>query len=402
MSTESYSYIIVGGGLAGASAADGIRERDHDNKILIIGNEKHLPYNRPPLTKSLWFNRQKLEQIFVHDEQYYSLNHVDLLSGARAVSIDAGLQTVSLTDGRQYAYQKLLLATGGLPLRLRIPGGDLDGICYYRFLDDYSKCRAEAKSGTSAVVIGGGFIGSEIAAALSSNDVSVTMIFPDEYLLKRVFPGSLARAIQQDYINRGVVIRSGDKPAAFTRRGEKFITRTESGIEIESDMVIVGIGIAPSIELAERAGLATSNGISVNSRLATSNPNIFAAGDNACFPAPALYKTVRFEHWDNAKNQGAHAGKNMAGGTEPYTYLPYFFSDLFEFGYEAVGDVDARLDIFADWREENKTGVIYYLKDGKVRGVLLCNVWEQVDAARSLIENDEKVSADDLKGAIYE
>lgn len=398
MAEQKYTYIIVGGGLAGASGVEGIRERDKKGSILLFGSEKHLPYDRPPLTKKLWFGKKKVEDIFLHDRKFYDQNGVAVQIGTSVASLDAKKKTVTDDKGKTYGFEKLLLATGGVPRILPVPGGALNGICYYRYLDDYLRIRKESTEGKSAIVVGGGFIGSEIAAALNVNNVDVTMIFPDAYLVSRVFPDYLGRAIQASYISRGVRILSGEKPASFMTKGNRFVTRTESGKELESDMVIVGIGIAPSLDLPRSAGLQTANGVIVDEYLQASLPGIFAAGDIAFFPYQALGKQTRVEHWDNALTQGKWAGRNMAGAKEPFTYMPYFFSDLFEFGYEAVGDVDSRLETLADWQKENDTGVIYYLKDGKVRGVMMCNVWEKVEAARELIRNG--VTKENLRGAI--
>jgi NADPH-dependent 2,4-dienoyl-CoA reductase/sulfur reductase-like enzyme len=260
--------------------------------------------------------------------------------------------------------------------------------------------RQEASEGKSAVVIGGGFIGSEIAAALTINKVNVTMIFPDSYLVNKVFPEYLGRALLNQYRTRGIKVLVNEMPSAFAKLGSKFITQTQSGVKIESDMVIAGVGIAPSLDLPRKAGLQTANGIIVDEYLQASLPDIYAAGDIAFFPYRALGKQTRVEHWDNALNQGKWAGRNMAGAREPFTYMPYFFSDLFEFGYEAVGEVDARLETFADWQKENDTGVIYYLRDGQVRGAMMCNVWDKVEAARELIRKAEPVSKDSLRGLI--
>ncbi len=400
MQEQIYPYVIVGGGLAGASAVDGIRELDKKAPILLIGSEKHLPYDRPPLTKKLWFGKKKVEEIFLHDQNYYDRNGVTVRTGTGVTSLNAGKKTVTVDAGITYGFEKLLLATGGIPRTLPIPGGDIDGICYYRTLDDYLRMRREAAEGKSALVIGGGFIGSEIAAALTINKVNVTMIFPDSYIVNRVFPEYLGKALQRNFKERGITVLNNEKPASFTKKGNRFLTRTESGREIESDAVIVGVGIAPSLELARNAGLQTANGVIVNEFLQTSHPDVYAAGDNAFFPYQALGKQMRVEHWDNALNQGKWAGRNMAGAKEPFTYMPYFFSDLFEFGYEAVGDVDARLDTFADWQKENDTGVLYYLRDGKIRGAMMCNVWEKVEAARELIRKGERVTPETMRGLI--
>ena len=395
-----YDYVIAGGGLAGVSALLGIRELDAAGKILLVGEENHLPYDRPPLSKKLWFGKKKVEDIFLHDRAFYDRHAVTLALGAKAARLDPGSKTITTTDGETYGYGKLLLATGCQSRRLDITGGDLDGICYFRNLGDYLRTRDVAAEGKSAVVIGGGFIGSELAAALNINKLHVTMIFPGALLCDRVLPDYLGRAVQQHFQEKGVRILAGDKPVSFSREGAKFITRTGKGETIESDIVIVGVGVIPETELAKSGGLEVGNGIVVNEYLETSRPDIYAAGDNTFFPYRVLGQSMRIEHWDNALNQGKWAGRNMAGAHQPFTYQPYFFSDLFEFGYEATGEVDSRLETFADWQKENDTGVIYYLRDGVVRGVMMCNVWDKVEAARELIRKGEKVSPDKLRGLI--
>jgi len=400
MADQRYTYVIVGGGLAGASAVEGIRERDTNGSILLLGAERHLPYDRPPLSKKLWFGKKKVEEIFLHDQKFYDQNGVTVALGIMVTAVDPKQKSVTTDEGKRYPYQKLLLATGGVPRTLSIPGGDLEGISYYRYLDDYLRLRKESSGGKSAVVIGGGFIGSEIAAALALNKVDVTMIFPDQYLVSRVFPESLGRALLHRFAAGGIKVLEEEQPKSISKKGDRFITRTESGKEIESDILIAGIGIALSLDLPRRAGLQTANGIIVDEFLQASLPDIYAAGDIAFFPYQALGKQTRIEHWDNALSQGKWAGRNMAGAHESYTHMPYFFSDLFEFGYEAVGEVDASLETFADWQKENDTGVIYYLKDGKVRGAMMCNVWDKVEEARKLIRKGEKVSKEGLRGLI--
>jgi 3-phenylpropionate/trans-cinnamate dioxygenase ferredoxin reductase subunit len=400
MGDQSYEYIIVGGGLAGASAVEGIRERDKEGAILLIGAEKHLPYDRPPLTKKLWFGKKKVEDIFLHDQKFYDQNGVTLAQGVAVTALDPKQRKIATSMGREFRFQRLLLATGGVPRTLPIPGGDLDGICYFRTLDDYLKLRGESTEGKKAVVIGGGFIGSEIAAALAMNKIEVTMIFPESYLVNRVFPEYLGRALLDQFLSRGIKVLANEKPSAFTKQGGRFTTHTGSGKKVESDMVIVGIGIAPSLDLPRRAGLQTANGVIVDEYLQASLSGIYAAGDIAFFPYRALGKQTRVEHWDNALNQGKQAGLNMAGAHKSYDYMPYFFSDLFEFGYEAVGEVDAQLETFADWQKENDTGVIYYLKDGKVRGMMMCNVWDKVPVARELILKAASMTPASLRNAI--
>jgi NADPH-dependent 2,4-dienoyl-CoA reductase/sulfur reductase-like enzyme len=400
MSQSLFKYIIVGGGLAGASAVEGIREIDRDGSILLIGRESRLPYHRPPLSKKLWTGAKKVEDIFVHDHAFYDGNKVELALGTEVKAIDSVSKAINTIHGKVFRYEKLLLATGGEARRMDIPGGDLDGVVHFRNLDDYLRSSKVALEGRSAVVVGGGFIGSEMAAALNMKKMEVAMIFQGPYLCRKVFPESLGRAIQQNYGNRGIRVLAGDFPTSIERSGERLIVSTRNGESVKADLVIVGVGLRVSMELARDAGLGTGDGIVVNEYLQTSNPDIFAAGDIANFPYKALGKRMRVEHWDNALNQGKQAGRNMAGANEKYDYMPYFFSDLFDFGYEAVGDVDASLETFADWKEENRTGVVYYLDDGKVMGVMMCNVWDKVEAARELIRKDDAVSVDNLRGAI--
>jgi NADPH-dependent 2,4-dienoyl-CoA reductase/sulfur reductase-like enzyme len=399
MSPQAYSYIIIGAGLAGASAVEGIREVDRKGSIRLIGAERDRPYDRPPLSKQLWSGAKSVEEIFLHDEEFFEKHQVDLRLGVKVRRIDAERHAVDDSQGNTYRYGRLLLATGGIPRRLSIPGGDLDGISYYRTLSDYRQLRAAAVEGKSALVIGGGFIGSEMAAALRMNKLAVTMVFPSRWLVSHVFPESLGRALTEHYRAKGVEVLADDLPLSVERDGSGYLARTRGGREVRADLVVVGIGVTPDVALAEGAGLSTANGVLVNEFLNTSNPDIYAAGDIAFFP-DAVLGPRRVEHWDNAVSQGRHAGRNMAGAREPYTYMSFFFSDLFEFGYEAVGDVDSRHETFADWQEENKTGVIYYLGDGRLRGAMMCNTWDKVDAARALIQKADRVTAVDLRGAI--
>jgi 3-phenylpropionate/trans-cinnamate dioxygenase ferredoxin reductase component len=400
MPVKSYSYVIVGAGLAGASAVEGVRQVDRRGSILLLGGEEDLPYDRPPLSKQLWTGGKTVAEIVLHDEAFYKANAVDLRLGTQVTQIDAGAHTILDGRGNAFQYGRLLLATGGAPRRLNIPGGDLEGISYYRTLHDYRELRGAAVAGKSVLVVGGGFIGSEMAASLRTNELAVTMIFPSSWLVSRVFPESLGRYLTEQYRAKGVEVLAGDVPLSIRRDGSVYVTRTRSGRELRTDLLVAGIGITPNISLAQSAGLSTGNGVVVNEFLQSSAPDIYAAGDIAQFPE-AGFGPRRLEHWDNAVSQGRHAGRNMAGAREPFTYLPFFFSDLFEFGYEAVGDVDSRLEAIADWQEENKTGVIYYLNDGRVRGAMMCNLFGKVDAARELIQQPGHSTAADLRGAIH-
>jgi NADPH-dependent 2,4-dienoyl-CoA reductase/sulfur reductase-like enzyme len=392
-----FKYVIVGGGVAGASAVDGIREVDKNGTILIICSEPQLPYNRPPLSKGLWLGKTSLADIFVHDAAFYESMKVTVENGDPAESIDARKKTVICSSRTSYSYDSLLVATGGTP---RTFSGGQAGIEYYRYLDDFVSLHKELTPGKTAAVIGGGFIGSEMAVVLSANGIGVTMVFPDPYPCAAVFPPSLGTAVMARFAAAGIRLLPSDKAVSFNVGGNQPVITTAQGETIVSDCIIAGIGILPSTEIAENAGLRCDNGIVVDEQLCTSDHSIFAAGDVARFPCTALGSLIRVEHWDNAVMQGRLAGRNMAGAHDPYTHLPYFFSDLFKFGYEAVGDVNASYEVFEDWITKSEKGVIYYLKDQRCVGVLLLNVWEKCDAAREIIRAGKRQPATDLRGCI--
>ncbi len=398
---EQYDYLIVGSGLAGVSAIKGIREEDEKGSILLVGKEEELPYNRPPLSKDLLLEGKTVEDIRIEDEDFYRKNQVDVKLGTEVVDLDGEEKVVKDQDGNKYYFGKLLLATGGYPKTLDIPGGDLDGVKYYRYLDDYREINRKLGDAENAVVIGGGFIGSEMAAALTLNDLDVSMVFPERYLLERVFPVELAAIVQEDYRSRGVEIFNEETPDEIRKNRVGYEVETSEGEVINGDLVVVGIGISPAVELAEAAGLEIFDGIGVDRYLQTTNSSVYAAGDVAHFPYVALGDCMRIEHWDHAIKQGKQAGRNMAGASETYDDISYFFSDLFDLGFEAVGEIDSRLDTFIDWKEEGETGAVYYLSEGgSVRGVLLLGLWGKKDRARQLIESEEAFARGELEGEI--
>ena len=392
-----YKYVIVGGGRAGASAVEGIRSLDPSGSIALFGKENHLPYDRPPLSKGLWLGKAKLSELPVHDADFYAANNVHLFLGCEVTEIDRQKHQVVGAQGPHCTYEKLLLSTGGEPRRLSFGDGS---VRYFRTVDDFQSLHQETERHDEFLFIGGGFIGGELAAALCINGKKVTMIFPEEFILHRVLPRDLAQYVTNYYREKGVTIVNDIPTDVRTADGRPLIV-TKGGKQIATDVVTAAIGLNLHTEMAKRAGINVENGITVNAMLQSSDPDIYAAGDIAYFPAPALGKSIRIEHWNNAQSQGKHAGANMAGAKAPFTYLPYFYSDLFDLGFEAVGDLDSRLTTYADWKAEFREGVVYYLNDGRVRGVLLWNVWEKVDAARSLI-GSKKVyrKPEDLRGRL--
>ena len=396
-SMPHFKHLIVGAGMTGDAAVKGIREVDPSGSIGLVGDEPARPYDRPPLSKALW-KGAPLESIWRTTEA----RGVELLLGRRIVSLDATARRATDDRGVDYTFDKLLLATGGAPRRLPFGG---DHIVYFRTVADYRRLRSLAERGRQFAVIGGGFIGAEIAAGLAINAKEVTVAFPEEALGSRVFPRELGLSLNRYYEEKGVRILAKHGVVGVTPRGEGLAVEVRpidggAAHEVLVDGVVAGIGIQPNVELARAAGLEVDDGILVDELLRTSHLDIFAAGDVASFLSPALGMRVRVEHEDNANSMGRAAGRAMAGAAEPYHHLPFFYSDLFELGYEAVGQVDARLEVVADWRTPNREGVVYYLQDGRVRGVLLWNVWEQVDAARRLISEPGPFRAVNLKGRL--
>jgi NADPH-dependent 2,4-dienoyl-CoA reductase/sulfur reductase-like enzyme len=301
-----------------------------------------------------------------------------------------------VTDNLQedYGFDKLLLATGGSPRQLPFGGED---IIYFRSLADYRRLREQAERGSRFAVIGAGFIGSELAAALAMNGKEVSLLFPGAGICDRIFPADLSEFLNHFYEQKGVKLYPRDPAIGLERRDGHLVLKTRSNQELVVDGVVAGLGINPNLELARMIGARTQNGIVVDEYLRTTKPNVYAAGDVAEFHNPALGKFIRVEHEDNANTMGRLAGRNMAGAGEPYHHLPFFYSDLFELGYEAVGELDARLNVQADWKERFREGVLYYEEEGRVRGVLLWNVWGQVDAARQLIADKRQFQPNELK-----
>jgi 3-phenylpropionate/trans-cinnamate dioxygenase ferredoxin reductase component len=386
---RDYKYLIIGGGMTADAAVSGIREVDSNGSIGLISSDSDPPYDRPPLTKSLWKGKP-LDTIWRHTPE----RKVDLHLRRTAKAIDVQHKTVADDKNEVYSFDKLLLATGGSPRRLPFGG---DEIIYYRTLDDYRRLRDWTANRKRFAVIGGGFIGSEIAAALAMNQKEVVMLFPGGGICSRMFPSGLSQFLNDFYRQKGVEVWSGESAAGLERKGPQFVLKTKSGREAAVDGVIAGLGIQPNLDLARMAGLQTGDGIVVDELLRTSRPDIYAAGDAAYFYNPALDRRLRVEHEDNANTMGRIAGRNMAGSNEPYHHLPFFYSDLFELGYEAVGAVDSSLSVLADWKELHREGVVYYQKDDRVQGVLLWNVWGQVDAARELIAEKRPFRAEELK-----
>ncbi|AAU91125.1 pyridine nucleotide-disulphide oxidoreductase family protein [Methylococcus capsulatus str. Bath] len=376
------------------AAIRGIREIDAQGSIGLIGSEPHLPYKRPLLSKGLWLGKS-FDQIWYGTETC----GISAFLGRTVTRLDLAEKSVTDDEGTIYRFEKLLLATGGRPRRFPFGGDD---ILYFRTVDDYFRLRTLTETRRKFAIIGGGFIGSEIAAALASIGKDVVMIFPEACIGARVFPGNLCRFLDGYYRDQGVELLSGRTVTGLVREGDGLrLALGETGEEVlVVDGVVAGIGIEPETRLAEAAGLPVEGGIVVNDFLQAGHPDVYAAGDAASFFSPVLGRRMHVEHEDNARTMGRLAGRNMAGEASPYRHLPYFYSDLFDLGYEAVGELDSRLETVEDWSEPYHKGVVYYLDQGRVRGVLLWNVWDRVEAARALIGEPGPWGAGDLAGRL--
>jgi 3-phenylpropionate/trans-cinnamate dioxygenase ferredoxin reductase subunit len=378
-------YLIVGGGMTGDAAAKGIREQDADGSITLVGAETDAPYARPPLTKGLWLGADEAK-IWRNTADV----GVDLRLGRRIVTLDLDAHRATDDRGEDYEWERLLIATGGRPRTL----AGAEGVLYYRTLAGYRTLRAETDEGSHVIVVGGGFIGSELAASLTAAGRRVTMIVPESGLAARVLPEPLSRFVAGYYREKGVEVLT-DETVAAANSGS---VTTGSGRTIEGDAVVAGLGIEPSTELAAAAGLRLDDGIVVDEYgRVPGHSDVFAAGDVASFPAAALGRRLRVEHEDHAKTHGKTVGANMAGAEIRYDHLPFFYSDMFDLGYEAVGELDPRLATVEAWEEPNRKGVVAYVDDeSRPRGFLFWNVWDRVESGRELIRAAEPVDAESL------
>ena len=392
---KPYKYIIIGGGMTGLAAVKGIRENDAQGTIALFSKERFPPYNRPPLTKGLWENKEVASILNPLDE--YA---VDLFLETTIEKLLPESNQVSASNGEVFQYQKLLLATGGTPRHFK---DDPQGVIYYRTLDDFRQLKKLTDHQERFCIIGGGFIGSELAAALTKNHKKVTLIFPESGISGSLFPQDLATFLVQYYQDKGVEVLTESRVDSIQAHNEKFTVKYHHVGESTSndstfDGVIAGIGIEPNTSLAEACGIDVDNGIIVNEFLQTNHPDVFAAGDVANFPHIPLGKRMRVEHADNAQAMGMAAGQNMSGEPNKYDHFPFFYSDLFDLGYEAVGEIDPSFDVFEDWIEPFKKGTVFYLQDSRIRGLIFWNLWDRVEQGQAVITSGKTFKETELSG----
>ena len=369
---QPYKYVIIGGGLAGQRAGDGIRQVDAEGTVALVTAEHHMPYERPPLSKGYLTGQKGLDRVYLKEDDYYDQNNIEVITGVRATKVDPAARSVTLDDGRVLKYERLLLATGGRAWRLPIPGNDLPGVFTLRTIEDSDGIRQAAESGKQALVLGGSFIGSEVASSLAQLGLGVTMVFPEGRLLELIVPEELSALLHAKYGANSIRILSGTKPERL--EGDERVRQAvlDSGETLAVDLVVMGVGIRLNRGLARDAGLELGerDAVIVDETLRTSDTNIYAAGDIAAWPDPTFGKRLRVEHWDVARRQGLRAGRNMAGEEKPYTSLPYFFSDLFDFSFEVWGDLTTWDRTVTRGTLESGSFALYYFDQGKMVGVL--------------------------------
>ncbi|MGV8978496.1 MAG: NAD(P)/FAD-dependent oxidoreductase [Cellulomonas sp.] len=407
--TTERTFLIVGAGLAGTTAAEALRTGGFDGRIVLLGDEKTHPYDRPPLSKDYLQDKSERDKIFLHPDAWYSEQGIELLLETRVTAIDRDAHEVSTAGGERIGYDKLLLATGSSPRRLSLPGADLAGVLYLRRLEDCEAMKAAFEAADRVAIVGAGWIGLETAAAARAAGCAVTVVDVAELPLVKVLGTQLGEIYAALHRRHGVELRLGAKIAEITGKdGAATGLRLADGRLVEADAVVVAVGITPNTQLAEAAGLAIDNGVLVDEHLVTSDPDVFAAGDVANAHYPWLGTHLRLEHWSAALNQGPVAAANMLGQSAAYDEVPYFFSDQYDMGMEYSGYVAPGHDDEVVFRGEVETGeyVAFWLGDGRVLAGMNVNIWDVTGSIAALVRSgavvdrarllDPAVDLDDL------
>ena len=383
--SENPGIVVIGGGLAAAKAVETLREEGFEGSITLIGDESERPYERPPLSKDYLQGKSTSDDLFVHDEGWYGEHQVETRFGDAAVSIDRELRTVTLSSGDTCHYEHLLIATGSRPNTLRIPGAELAGVFSLRRIGDSDQIRAAFTEAKKLVVIGAGWIGLETAAAARAAGLEVTVLEYAPLPLQRVLGDELAQYFAELHRRNGVDLRASVSVTELVGTDGRVSSVRVGDESLPADMVIVGVGISPNAEIASAAGLAVDNGVTVDERLRTSDPTIFAAGDVANARNTALGANIRVEHWDNAIRQGQLAAKSMLGEAVSYDWQPYFYTDQFDLGMEYVGYASAGDDVVIRGDKASGEFIAFWLADGVLKAGMNVNVWDVNDEIRALI-----------------
>ncbi len=394
---DSDVIAVIGGGLAGAKAVAAARESGFDGRIVLLASERHAPYERPGLSKAYLRGEIDSTELEVHDADFYAQHDVDLRTGTTAVEIDRPQREIVTDRGERVGYARLLIATGAEPRRLDIPGADLAGIHYLRTIDDADRLREALTHATGVAVVGGGWIGSEVGASARQLGCPVTIIDPGPAPLHGVLGADVAAVFRDLHTSNGVTLAMGQQVVRFRGGTHVEAVETSNGRTIAADVVVVGVGVTPRVAPASSAGLTVGDGITVDERLRTSDPHIFAAGDVAAARHPFYGSALRVEHWANALNQGIVAGRNLAGHHDVYDRLPYFFSDQYDVGIEYLGHAREWDRVVFRGDVEERKFIAFWVKARRVVAAMSCNVWDVVEPLRRLITSRRVVDQERLR-----
>ena len=389
--------VIVGGGLAGGKAVESLRDEGYDGRLTLVAQEPERPYERPPLSKDYLRGEAGLDKVYVHDAGWYEEHDVALRTGTEVTAIDVAGTAVELGGGERLAWDRLLLATGGEPRRLDIPGAGLDGVLYLRTLADSRRLREAIDAGGRLVVVGAGWIGAEAAASARQLGMEVTLLERLTVPLENVLGATVGGIYADIHREHGVELLTGVEIEAIEGEGRVERVRLAGGRTIDCAAVLVGVGVAPRTGLAEAAGLDVDNGVLVDATLATSAPGVYAAGDIANLLHPFYGRRVRVEHWANALNQGPAAARNMLGRDEPYDRIPYFFSDQYDVGMEYSGLASGADEVVLRGDPAERELIVFWLDDGRVVAGMNINVWDVTDPIQALIRSRARVDPDRLR-----
>jgi 3-phenylpropionate/trans-cinnamate dioxygenase ferredoxin reductase component len=395
MATDQ-TFVIIGASLAGAKAAETLRAEGFDGRVVLIGEESERPYERPMLSKEYLRGEKPAAKLYVHDEGFYADNGIELMTGTRVESLDPGAHEITLPGGARMSYSRLLLSTGAAPRRLLLPGADLPGVAYLRAMGESDALRAAIRAASRVIVMGAGWIGSEVAASARQLGAEVAMVAPGVVPLVRVLGPEVGGVYRDLHAGHGVDLHLSTQIEAIVGNGAARGVRTTDGVVIEGDLVVVGVGVSPRVELAEGAGLTLENGILVDEFLATSAPDVFAAGDVASTWNTRYDRRIRMEHWANALNQGQTAARNMLGQHTAYEKLPYFYSDQYDLGMEYNGYAVEWDRVVLRGDRAGREFLAFWLKDGRVLAGMNANIWDQGDDIKALIRGAATIDPERL------
>jgi 3-phenylpropionate/trans-cinnamate dioxygenase ferredoxin reductase subunit len=394
---ERKTYVIVGAGMAGAKSAEALREEGFDGRIVLIGEEQERPYERPPLSKDFLRGETDRDRLYVHADSFYAEQEIELRPGTRVQAVDVETREVVLGGCERLRFDRLLLTTGAEPRRLVVDGVGLDGVHYLREIADAEALKAAFARSRRLVVVGGGWIGAEVAASARQLGLEVAMVEPGEAILERALGRELGGFYGELHRANGVDLRTGAMPTRFEGHDRVSAVRLQDGGRLECDLVLVGIGVVPRTALAEAAGILVENGVIATRRLETSVPGVFVAGDLASAQHPFYNRRVRVEHWANALNQPAVVAKSMLGKQAAYDRLPYFFSDQYDVGMEFVGDPSGSDEVVIRGDVSEREFIAFWLSHGRVVAGMNVNVWDVVDDVKALISSRVPVDPNSLR-----